>query len=79
MHGYWWLGHVIYTHSWPWVREICLVARLHTFPHIGLRCILEIEILFNRLSLQLSDFQLFPVEWSSTMEQLNLKDTGSYQ
>ena len=35
------------------------------------RCILEIEILsFNHLSIQLSDFQSSPVEWSSTMEQL---------
>ena len=27
------------------------------YPHVGLRCSLEIEILFNHLSLQLSDFQ----------------------
>ena len=29
------------------------------YPHVGLRCSLEIEILFNHLSLQLSDFQSF--------------------
>ena len=27
------------------------------YPHVGLQCSLEIEILFNHLSLQLSDFQ----------------------
>ena len=42
----------------PCVNDILsLLAWLHTYPHIGLRCILEIEILFNHLSLQLSDFQ----------------------
>ena len=37
----------------------CSLARLWTYPHVGIHhCILEIKILFNHLSLQLSDFQL---------------------
>ena len=36
---------------------LSLLARLHMYPHVGLRRSLEIEILFNHLSLQLSDFQ----------------------
>ena len=43
-----------------------MLAGLHAYPHhVGLRCILEIEILFNHLSLQLSDFQSSSEHWFS--------------
>ena len=49
---------VAFQPSLPCFRELLsLLARLHMYPHVGLRCSLEIEILFNHLSLQLSDFQ----------------------
>ena len=44
----------IFHHSHPWVRGmLSLLARLRSYPHVGLCCVLEIEI----LNLQLSDFQ----------------------
>ena len=52
--------------SLPCFREVLsLLARLHGYPHVGLWCILEIEILFNHLSLQLSDFQSPSEHWFS--------------
>ena len=37
--------------SLPCFRELLsLLARLHGYPHVGLQCILEIEILFNYLA-----------------------------
>ena len=52
--------------SLPCFRELLsLLARLHGYPHVGLRCTLEIQILFNNLSLQLSDFQSPSEHWSS--------------
>ena len=47
---------VAFQPSLPYFRELLsLLARLYMYPHVGLRCSLEIEILFNHL--QLSDFQ----------------------
>ena len=49
---------VAFQPSLPCFRELLsLLARLHMYPHVKLRCSLEIEILFNHLSLRLSDFQ----------------------
>ena len=49
--------------SLPCFRELLsLLARLHGYPHMGLQCILEIEI---HLSLQLSDFQSSFEHWFS--------------
>ena len=42
---------------------LSLLAGLHAYPHVGLRCILEIEILFNHLSLQLLDLQSYSEHW----------------
>ena len=45
----------------PWVRDILfLLAKLHDNSLVGLRCVLEIEILFSNLSLHLSDFWSHP-------------------
>ena len=43
----------------------CLLALLHDHPNVGLRCMLEIEILFNKLSLKLANFQSPPVGFAS--------------
>ena len=41
---------VAFQPSLPCFRELLsLLARLHMYPHVGLRCSLEIEILFNHL------------------------------
>ena len=54
--------------SLPYFRELLsLLARLHAYPHVGLHCILEIKILFNHLSLQLSHFQSSSEQWNNTM------------
>ena len=43
---------VAFQPSLPCFRELLsLLARLHMYPHVGLRCSLEIEILFNHASL----------------------------
>ena len=50
--------------SLPCFRKLLsLLAGLHAYPYVGLRCILKIEILFNHLSLQLSDFQSSSEHW----------------
>ena len=42
-----------------------LLALLHDNPNVGLHCLLEIEILFNKLSLELANFQSPPVGFAS--------------
>ena len=44
---------------------LCLLALLHDHPNVGLRCTLEIEILFNKLSFELANFQSSPVGFAS--------------
>ena len=61
----------------PCVRDILsLLAWLHAYPLIGLCCILEIEILFNHLSLQLSDFQSSPKNLPSCLSSIVVQKTA---
>ena len=44
---------------------LCLLALLLDHPHVSLCCTLEIEILFNKLSLELASLQSPPVGFAS--------------
>ena len=59
----------------PCVRDVLsLLAWLHTQPRVKVRIVLDIEILFSHLSLQLSDFQSLSAECHPLIEVPSIPD-----